>query len=203
MRKPNEYHVDHKRTRVTMSNWAMLRRDPKEFLRRFVTVDMTYIPHYTPETKEHSKRWISGGKRAQKKAKTVLSEGKEIASVILGGTRCNPSWLPAEKKTINGEYFAPVLNDFNDAITHSSRKKVLSPQDNARVHTCAVAMTKSHEFKYELLTIKQINQIWPSATIFCFQTWRNRSAKNSPQEEVIAENTTYFEWLEKSFFFNG
>jgi len=31
---------------------------PNEFLRRFVTVDETWVHWYTPETKEQSKQWI-------------------------------------------------------------------------------------------------------------------------------------------------
>ena len=31
---------------------------PKEFLRRFVTMDETWIHHYTPESEERSKQWV-------------------------------------------------------------------------------------------------------------------------------------------------
>jgi len=54
--------------------FGMFKRNPKEFLRRFVTVDETWIHHYTPETKEQSKQWAKSGKFAPKKAKTVPSE---------------------------------------------------------------------------------------------------------------------------------
>jgi len=54
----------------------MFKRNPKEFLRRFVTVYETWIHHYTPETKEQSKQWTKSGESAPKKAKTVPSAGK-------------------------------------------------------------------------------------------------------------------------------
>jgi hypothetical protein len=54
----------------------LFKRNPKEFLRRFVTVDETSIHHYMPEMKEESKQWTSPGKQAPKKAKTVPSAGK-------------------------------------------------------------------------------------------------------------------------------
>ena len=55
--------IDQKRTRVTTSEagLAMFKLNKKEFLRRFITVDETWIHHYTPETKEQSKQWISTG----------------------------------------------------------------------------------------------------------------------------------------------
>jgi len=49
---------DNKRNRETTSDkrLTLLMRNPKEFLRRFVTVDETWIHWYTPETKEQSKQ---------------------------------------------------------------------------------------------------------------------------------------------------
>ena len=35
---------------------ALFRRNPHEFLRRYIAVDETWIHHYTPETKEQSKQ---------------------------------------------------------------------------------------------------------------------------------------------------
>jgi len=69
---------DNKRNRETTSEQCLtlLKRNPKEFLRRFVTVDETWIHWYTPETKEQSKQRTSPGEPAPKKAKTVPSAGK-------------------------------------------------------------------------------------------------------------------------------
>jgi len=77
---------DNKRNRETTSDkrLTLLMRNPKEFLRRFVTVDETWIHWYTPETKEQSKQWTSPGEPAPKKAKTVPSAGKVMATVFLG-----------------------------------------------------------------------------------------------------------------------
>ncbi|XP_014485173.1 PREDICTED: uncharacterized protein LOC106749835 [Dinoponera quadriceps] len=75
---------DNKRNRETTSEQCLtlFKRNPKEFLRRFVTVDETWIHWYTPETKEQSKQWTSPGERAPKKTKTVLSAGKVMATVF-------------------------------------------------------------------------------------------------------------------------
>lgn len=76
--------IDQKRVRVTTSkaNLAMFNRNRHEFLRRFITVDETWIHHHTPETKEQSKQWIASGEPVPKKAKAVLSANKVMATVF-------------------------------------------------------------------------------------------------------------------------
>jgi len=50
--------VDNKRMRLLTSKRCLeqFKRNPKEFSRRVVTVDETWIHHYTPETKQQSKQ---------------------------------------------------------------------------------------------------------------------------------------------------
>ena len=81
---------DQKRMRkdISMQCLVIFKRNPQDFWRRFVTVDETWI-HYTPETKQ-SKQWIMSGESAPKKAKTVLSTGKVMAS-FLGFSRNYPN----------------------------------------------------------------------------------------------------------------
>ena len=71
-------HSGAKRNRMTTSEHCldMFKRNPKEFLRRFVTVDEIWVHHYTPEMKEQSKQYTSSGERAAKKAKTFPSAGR-------------------------------------------------------------------------------------------------------------------------------
>lgn len=54
---------ENKRNRVVDSKavLALYRRNPDEFLRRYITVDETWIHYYTPETKEQSKQWVFFG----------------------------------------------------------------------------------------------------------------------------------------------
>ena len=48
--------ANHKRARVVASEQClgMFQRNSKEFLRRYVTVDKTWIPYYRPEIKNQS-----------------------------------------------------------------------------------------------------------------------------------------------------
>ena len=78
--------ADHKRARVVASEQClgMFQCKSKEFLRRYVTVDETWIHYYTPETKNQSKMWTGPGEFASKKAKTVPSAGKVMATIFWG-----------------------------------------------------------------------------------------------------------------------
>ncbi|XP_014487341.1 PREDICTED: histone-lysine N-methyltransferase SETMAR-like [Dinoponera quadriceps] len=85
-------------------------RNPKEFLRRFVTVDETWIHWYTPETKKQSKQWISPGERAPKKAKTALLAGKVMATVFWDSQGVIYIDYLEKGKTVTGLYYAELLD---------------------------------------------------------------------------------------------
>ncbi|UYV62348.1 hypothetical protein LAZ67_2000218 [Cordylochernes scorpioides] len=53
-----------------------LKKDPTDFVRRFVTMDETWVHHYTPETKQQSNQWVEAGGSAQKKEKSITSARK-------------------------------------------------------------------------------------------------------------------------------
>ena len=63
--------ADHKRARVVASEQClgMFQGYSKEFLRRYVTVDETWIYYYNPETKNQSKMWTGPGESVRKKRK--------------------------------------------------------------------------------------------------------------------------------------
>ena len=56
---------------------------------------------------------------------------------------------------MNGDYYASLLAQPGKKIKKTrlylAKTKVLFNQDNARLHTCAVAMAKLYEMKFELL----------------------------------------------------
>ena len=77
--------VVQKRVRMNIYNalLAQFRRNKLDFWRRLITVDETWIHHYTPETKIQSKQWTKKGEPAPKK-QTVFSAGNVMAIVFLG-----------------------------------------------------------------------------------------------------------------------
>ena len=67
--------IDQQRIRVTTSeqNLAYFNRNPKEFLRRFVTMGETWIHHYTAKSREGSKQWVKPRANAPKRPKAQQS----------------------------------------------------------------------------------------------------------------------------------
>jgi hypothetical protein len=53
-----------------------------DFMYRFITMDETWIHHYTPKSKEQSKQWTEAGCSVPKKTRSVPSVGKVMASVF-------------------------------------------------------------------------------------------------------------------------
>jgi len=98
-----------KRNRETTSEQCLtlFKRNTKEFLRRFVTVDETWIHWYTPETKEQLKQWTSPGEPAQKKAKA----GKIMATVFWDSQGVIYDYLE-KAKMVTGLYYAELLGQF-------------------------------------------------------------------------------------------
>jgi len=105
---------DNKRNRETTSEQCLtlFKGSPKEFLRRFVSVDETWIHWYTPETKGQSKQWTSHGEPAPKKAKTVPSAGKVMATVFWGLQGVIYIDYLMKGKTVTGLYYAELLGRF-------------------------------------------------------------------------------------------
>ena len=71
-----------RRKDVPIECLAMFHSNKADFLLRFSTIDETWVHHVTPEKKEQSKQWTERGESAPKKAKTLPSAGKVMASVF-------------------------------------------------------------------------------------------------------------------------
>ena len=60
---------DKKCTHMKISEHSSERfnKNKTDFMRRFITMDETWVHHYTPESKQHSKQWTEAGCSAPKK----------------------------------------------------------------------------------------------------------------------------------------
>ena len=76
--------VDQKRQRVIDCERCLelFRRNKPNFLRRYVTMDETWIHHYTPESKRSSAEWTAVGEKRPKRPKTEMWAGKVMDSVF-------------------------------------------------------------------------------------------------------------------------
>ena len=56
-------------------------RNKKDFLRKYVTIDETWIYHFTLKSNRQSAEWTAVGESRPKGPKTQTSAGKVLASV--------------------------------------------------------------------------------------------------------------------------
>ena len=148
---PKSFSDEQMATRASVCSALLKRfRSKDDFLLRLVTVDETWVHHYEPESKAQSRQWIGPGSPRPKKFKTQ-GDGHSILgrkSVIM------LDFLP-KRSTITGVYYANLLDQLSTAIREKRRGKlskgVLLQQDNARVHTCKVAMDAVERNGYELI----------------------------------------------------
>ena len=202
---------DNKRNRASTSDQCLtlFRRNPKEFLRRFVTVDETWVHWYTPETKEQSKQWTSPGNSAPKKAKTTPSAGKIMATVFWDAKGIILIDYLEKGKTVTGLYYAELLDRFDAELKkkrpHLAKKKVLFHHDNAPAHTSAVATAKLVELRYELLPHPPYSPDLAPCDFFLFPNLKKSLAgrKFASNEEVMAATEAYFDDLEQTYFTEG
>jgi hypothetical protein len=73
-----------KHTRMKISEQCLVRfnKNKTRFVRRFITMDESWIHHYTSESKQQSKQWTEASCSAPKKTKSVPSAGRVMASVF-------------------------------------------------------------------------------------------------------------------------
>ena len=68
--------ADQKCTRMKISEQCLKRFNKNnEFVHRFITMDETWIHHYTPESKQQSKQWTEAGCSTPEKTRSVPSAG--------------------------------------------------------------------------------------------------------------------------------
>ena len=129
---------------MSRQSLALFRADPDDFVDRLVTVDEAWVHHYTPKTKEQSKQWMHHGSPPPKKAKSVPSAGKVMATVFWDAEGILLIDYLEKGKTITGVYYANLITQLRQKIRRLRRGKlqkgVIFHQDNAPAHTSAVAM---------------------------------------------------------------
>lgn len=115
---PHFLDIHQKEQRVVASKecLAMFNRNSKEFLRRYITMDETWIHHYTPESNRSSAEWVEKGGKRKKRVKTSQWAGKVMASVFWDAHGILMIDYLEKGKTINKEYYMALLDRLNDVI---------------------------------------------------------------------------------------
>lgn len=203
--------VDQKliRKNISTANLALYKRNPSEFLRRFITVDETWVHHYTPETKEQSKQWIGPGEPIPKKAKTIFSANKVMATVFWDARGIIHIDYLEKGKTITGQYYANLLQRLSKEVKikrpHLAKKKILFHHDNAPSHTSIVAMAKINDLKFELMPHPPYSPDLAPSDYFLFPNLKKwlGGKRFADNEEVISAVNGYFEELDESVYKEG
>ena len=134
--------ADHKQARVVAPEQCLstFQRNSKEFLRRYVSVDETWIHYYTPETKNQPKMWTGPGESAPKKAKTVPTGSKVMATIFWNSHGIILIDYLQKGKTITVEYYVSLLERFNVILKekrpHLAKKNAFPPQQCTSSHAC-------------------------------------------------------------------
>ena len=152
---PKSHSDEQMATRASVCSALLKRfRSKDDFLLRLVTVDETWVHYYEPENKAQSSV-VGPGSPRPKKFKMQPSTGKVMATVFLDAKGVTMLDFLPKRSTITGVYYANFLDQLRTAILEKRRGKlskgVFLQQDNARVHTCKVAMDAVARNRYELI----------------------------------------------------
>lgn len=208
---PRLLSAENKRIRHLCSQAGLDRfnQNRTDFLRRFITMDETWVHYYTPETKEQSKQWTHRGSPPPRKAKVVASAGKVMASIFWDSKGILLiDYLP-KGKTISGQYYADLLDRLLIMIREKRpgllKKKILYHHDNASVHTCRTAMQKLEELRFEIIDHPPYSPDLAPSDFHLFPNLKKFLAgkRFESNEEVKTSVNEYFESLEESYFREG
>ncbi|XP_048241526.1 uncharacterized protein LOC125374615 [Haliotis rufescens] len=112
--------------------------NPGDFYFRIVTSDETWVYHYDPESKRESMKWKHATSPKTKKFKATRSTKKVMMTIFWDSKGViHIDYLP-HGTTMNGEYYAKLLNQVRQSIKMKRRGKIrrgiLLHQDNAPVY---------------------------------------------------------------------
>jgi len=149
--------ADQKRTRMKISEQYLVRfnKNKTDFVYQFITMDETWIHHYTPESKQQSKQWTEASCSAPKKTRSVPSAGNVMALVFWDAEGILFIDYLEKGKTMTGEYYSNLLTRL-DEIVHEKRPG-LQKKKSSFIRTMhppyksVLAMGKLRDLHYELL----------------------------------------------------
>ena len=180
-----------------------------DFLSRLVTVDETWVHYYEPENKAQSRQWVGPGSPRPKKFKTQPSAGKVVATVFWDTHGVIMLDFLAKKSTITDAYYANLLDQLRTAIREKHQGKlskgILLQQDNARVHTCKIAMDAVEQNVYKLIPQSAYSPDLAPSDYFLFPNLKKdiHGRHFRSNEEVVAAVEEWVGDKDPGFFSSG
>ena len=184
-------------------------RSKDDFLLLLVIVDETWVHYFEPENKAQSRQWVEPGSPRPKKFKMQPSAGKVMATVFWDAKGVIMLDFLPKKSTITGVYYANLLDQLRTAIREKCRSKltkgVLLQQDNARVHTCKVAMDAVEWNGYELIPYPAYLPDLDPSDFFLFPNLKKdiRGLHFRSDEEVMTAVEEWVSGKDPDFFSSG
>ena len=197
-------------TRASVCSALLKRfRSKDDFLLHLVTVDETWVHYYEPENKAQSRQWVGPGSPRPKRFKTQPSAGKVMATVFWDAKGVIMLDFLPKRSTITGVYYANLLDQLRTAIREKCRDKlskgVLLQQDNARVHTCKVAMDAVERNGYELIPHPVFSPDLAPSDFFLFPNLKKDicGLHFRSDEEVVTAIEEWVNGKDPDFFSSG
>ena len=158
----------------------LFQHNKKEFLHKYVTMDETWINHFTLESNWQLAEWTAAGKSHPKRPKTQTSAGKVLAAIFCDVQSILFINYLEKGRTNNSEYYIVLLvhlkKEITQKIASNEEEKVLFHQDNAPCNKSITMMAKLHELHFELLLHPPYSlDLAPQVTTGCLQTLKECS----------------------------
>ena len=123
-----------------------------------------------------SKMWTGPGESAPKKAMTVPSAGKVMATIFWDSHGILLIGYPQKGKTTTGEYYASLLYRFyailKEKRPYLAKKKSVSTTTMHQLTRVPLQRPNYLIYATKYFLIHLIPQIWLFPIIFCFLTWK-------------------------------
>lgn len=154
-------------------------------------------------------QWIEAGSSAPKKAKTVPSAGKVMASVFWDAKGFLLIDYLEKGKTITGEYYSNLVTKLDAKICENrpglQKKKIIFHQDNASVHKSVLAMGNLRDLHYEVLEHPPYSPDLAPSDFHFFRKLKIFLAgqRFSSNQEAIAAVNGYFAALPEEHYRDG
>ncbi|GFV09445.1 putative DD34D transposase [Trichonephila clavipes] len=178
---PRELTIDPKQQRIDDSKQCLelFNHNKSEFLRRYVTMDETWLHHFTLESNRQSAEWTARDEPTPKCGKTQKSVGKVMASVF---------WDTHDGK-------AASFEEKESAV--SSRQCTVSQINEIDDKIVGIGLRIASE--------STVQSRFDPSDFFLFSDLKRMLAgqKFCADEEVIAETEAYFKAEDKSYYKNG
>ena len=130
--------VDQKQQHINNSECCLqlFQHKKKEFLHKYVTMNETWIYHFTPESNWQSAEWTAAGESCPKWPKTQTSAGKVLASVFWGVQGIFCSSITLKGRIINSNYYI--------ALSVRSKEESTKRRPPMKKKKCSFTTTMHH-----------------------------------------------------------